>query len=312
MKRLITILCLVGLLAPPLAASEPEAVLTAYRPGLLRVPVSYRLRLRRACLLSYYYAAPAGQWGDPLTVSLLTRIADQQQAMATQLMMLQRPVQADPSLLAMLQQLVSGQDRVLAAINEGKVSDAETKGVLQSMVAGQQQLILQLQQQASRPAPPPVVVTPPAPAPTPPPVVVVPPSSGGSVVTLPPAGGGVQGLPGPGGALQALPGAGGSIQVLPPAGGSLQALPGPGGSIQVLPGGTPPPAGTTPAIPPAGTTPALPGSGNPMAPLPAAGGLIPIVPTQSRLTPPTQNRLVPFRYSLFQTTQNIDPRLLPR
>ena len=289
-----------------------EAVeVTAYR-GAARVAYSLRLR-SPSCFFFQQQQLPYPQQAGPdaTTIALLTRIADQQAAMATQMMLLNqqnRQVPFDNNLAQTLQSLALGQERVIAALQAGRVTDPALVALLNQMVSGQQSILATIQGYISRPLTPPappIVIAPPAP------IVVTPPSGG-----LPPAGGHLQPLPGVGGQLQVLPGPGGSLQLIPPAGGSLQALPGPGGSIQVLPGGVMPPLGTPPSIPPAGGTPGLPPAGgipglppfgSPMTPLPGAGDGIQIIPV---------GPLVPHRYSVQVSPASarpyIDARLLPR
>lgn len=272
---------------------------------------TYRLLLRRAhCWTVIQQAGIGTPAADPTTVALLSRISTQQEILAQQLIALQArpltvgPTGPDPTLVALVQQLVVQQDRVLTAVQQGRVSDPAVTGLLQQLVTGQQQLLVAISS-IPRPAPcpalPPIVVTP---SPNPTPIVVTPPT----VVPIPAAGLGA--LPGAGGALQVIPGPGGSISVLPGPGGTLQAIPGPGGTIQVLPGGVAAPGGSKPPdsggtiiqIPGGGSViPSLPGVGSPMTPLPGVGGSIP---------GPSYRQSTVYRGS--RTDPWIDPRLAPR
>ena len=278
MKRLalamvVALACLAGL------ASEASAGTSRFR--LFFAPYGYRTRA--ACLLLQQFA-PQG-WGqqqaDPATLLLLQKIADQQAAMATQLQIAaatqqQRQAPAtDPALLAAITQLsgqlASHQDRVLAALEAGRISDRENTDRLRQMIADQNQLLAALSK---------LPVTP-APAPT---VVVIPPAGGSGAAVA----GVIQPLPSPG-TIQALPGPGGSLQLVPPAGGSLQAVPGPGGSLQILPGGVKPPDNGT-----------KPGAGVTIQPVPGGGG-IQIVPDGGPMQPLPKEGIIPipgtsFRY----------------
>lgn len=243
--------------------------------------VAFYLKMRNArCLVQQIVPATTAQ-ADPMTISLLTRIADQQGQLltATQVAAVaQQQPRTDPQMVMLLQQLSNQQERILAAIQQGKTSDPALTAMLQQMVLGQQQLLSAIQNQPRTNCPPGCTcpVLPPTHPGTTPAVVVVPPATGTNPGTA------IQTLPAPGATLQTLPLPGGALQVLPPAGGSLQAVPGPGGSLQVLPGGVTPPKGTTPT---AGATPGvtpLPGGGAVIQPVPGGGGIqvLPVNPSE--------------------------------
>ncbi len=263
-----------------------------------------RLLLRRAHCYGYGVVAvqqtmPLQTQPDPLTISLLTKIATQQEAMATQLAVLnqnRQAVQVDPSLANTLAAIAAGQDRVVQAIQAGQVANnAALADMMRTLASNQDRLLIALQNNRAVPCvnPPPVVVTPPPGTPpvvvtTPPPVIVTPPAGGSAGVPFPPGGnpaGGIFTIPSPGGPLLATPLPGGALQLTPQPGGSLQAVPGPGGSLQILPNGVAPPNGTGPGTGvliqqgPSGTsvTP-LPGAGGAVSPTPGSGGTMTPLP----------------------------------